>query len=165
MRSRGWVAVDAAVLSSSLFFAPAPQADALADAFNCLELTSGGQTVRPPDGTSAGGPIWDDGRSVLFASAATNLGVTDANGAVRDVSCATRPHRLRRRRWLLRSFARRVARFSRGHTVSWSAMIGCAVTNAASHPSSHGKRPSASATTSWTNGSWTESVAGQPTGR
>ena len=85
MRCRGSVVVIASFLASSLMLAPAQLADALADAPNCLEFISRTATLLPPDGASYGGPISGDGRSVLFASEATNLGPTDTNAAVRDV--------------------------------------------------------------------------------
>ena len=84
MRCRGSVVVIAALLASFMLV-PAPLADALADAPNCLEFISRTPTLSPPDGASYGGPISGDGRYVLFASEATNLGVTDTNGAIRDV--------------------------------------------------------------------------------
>src|SRR5258708_34484810 len=85
MRCRGSGVVMSALLASSLMLVPAQLADALADAPNCLEFISRTPTLSPPDGASYGGPISGDGRYVLFASEATNLGVTDTNGAVRDV--------------------------------------------------------------------------------
>ena len=85
MRCRGSVVVIASFLASSLMLAPAQLADALADAPNCLEFISRTSTLSAPDGPSYGGPISADGRYVLFASEATNLGPTDTNGAIRDV--------------------------------------------------------------------------------
>ena len=85
MRARGSVVVIAVLVASSLMLAPAELADALADAPNCLEFISRTSTVNPPDGPSYGGPLSDDGRFVLFTSDAANLGVTDTNGAGRDV--------------------------------------------------------------------------------